>query len=269
MELINTHTHTEYCGHGQGTIEELVAAADKAQVTTLAITEHYPLSQIFDPKAHLSMPWEQLEEYCNTVIAIRKRYPHIEIILGCEFDWLGSYEDRSISQLDLSRFDCVLGSTHFIDGWALDDPAMKVKWEQLGADVIWKRYFEIWCEAVLSDKPFTVMAHPDLPKKFNQYPSYDLAPLYAQAVEAVYESGRMVEVNTSGAYYACREMYPSQAFLTELCRAHVPCTIGTDAHHPDNVTRGLAEGYRLMYESGYREVTVPTIGGDRRNITIE
>lgn len=269
MELINIHTHTAYCGHGEGTVEEVAAAADRARITTLALTEHYPLSDAFDPDGYLSMPWDKLEEYCQKVYAARERYPHMEILLGCEFDWLGPNEDRNGARLDLSRFDCVLGSTHFIDDWALDDPAMRVKWEELGANAIWKRYFEIWCEAVLSDRPFTVMAHPDLAKKFGYYPDYDTTPLYRQAAEAARESGRMVEVNTSGAYYACKEMYPSKAFLTEFCRAGVPCTIGTDAHHPDNVSRGIDGGYRLMYESGYREVTVPTIDGDRRSITIE
>lgn len=269
MELVNTHTHTLYCGHGEGSVEELVAAADKAQITTLAITEHYPLSNKFDPRAYLSMPWDKLDEYHDKVLAAREQYPHMEIIFGCEFDWLGSHEDRSTAELDLSVFNCVLGSTHFIDGWAFDDPAMRFKWDELGADAIWERYFEIWCEAVLSDMPFTVMSHPDLPKKFNRYPSFDVTRLYAKAVEAVRESGRMIEVNTSGAHYACKEMYPAPSFLAELCRAQIPCTIGTDAHHPDHVTRGLVDGYRLLYESGYRQVTVPTIDGDRRSITIE
>jgi histidinol-phosphatase (PHP family) len=79
----------------------------------------------------------------------------------------------------------------------------------------------------------------------------------------------MVEVNTSGAYYACKEMYPAPALLREFCRAGVPCTLGTDAHHPDNAARGIKDGYRLLYECGYREVTVPTREGDRRRVVIK
>ena len=36
-----------------------------------------------------------------------------------------------------------------------------------------------------------------------------------------------------------------------------------------NVARGIADAYRLMYEAGYRVVTVPTADGDRRTIPIE
>ena len=268
MELTNTHTHTAFCGHGSGSVEEVVDAAFQQGMTTLALTEHFPLSSRFDPKAFLSMPWDCLDEYCERVLCAREKYPAMEILLGCEFDWLGSEEDREAKLFELSRFDIILGSVHFIDGWAFDDPSQKKRWETDGPDYIWKRYFEIWCEAVTSQLPFTVMSHPDLCKKFGYYPSYDKVPLYKQAAEALQSSGRMVEVNTSGAYYACAEMYPAPALLTEFCRAGIPVTVGTDAHQPGHVARGLKDAYRLMYECGYREVTLPTLDGDRRSIKI-
>ena len=30
MELVTTHAHTSFCGHGEGTVEELAAAAEAA-----------------------------------------------------------------------------------------------------------------------------------------------------------------------------------------------------------------------------------------------
>lgn len=269
MELINTHTHTAYCGHGEGTVDEVVAVALRGNISTLALTEHFPLSKQFDPDEYLSMPQDLLDQYCADVLRVRDENPSIEILLGCEFDWLGEREDRSLDPSTLSRFEIILGSVHFIDGWAFDDPGERGRWEEEGPDYIWRKYFETWYDAVLSNMPFTVMSHPDLCKKFGYYPSYDVAPLYKEAAEAARCAGRMVEVNTSGAHYACAEMYPSPELLKEFCKAEVPCTVGSDAHHPDKVTRGLEDAYRLLYESGYREVTVPTKEGDRRSITIE
>ncbi|MCL1799286.1 MAG: histidinol-phosphatase HisJ family protein [Eggerthellaceae bacterium] len=269
MELVNTHAHTALCGHGEGSVEELVASAVAAGVGTLAVTEHYPLTPRYDPDEFLSMPARYLEEYCDTVERVRTGNPGIEILLGCEFDWLGTAEDRDLSAVDFARFELVLGSVHFVDGWAFDSPSSRGRWEELGADYIWDRYFDTWCEAVLSDLPFTVMAHPDLAKKFGHYPSFGLEKHYQKAAEACRVAGRMVEVNTSGAHYACKEMYPAPALLREFCRAGVPCTLGTDAHHPDNAARGIQDGYHLLYECGYREVTVPTREGDRRRVTIE
>ncbi len=79
----------------------------------------------------------------------------------------------------------------------------------------------------------------------------------------------MVEVNTSGSYYACAEMFPAPALLEAFCRAGVPCTVGTDAHVPANVARDVQAAYDLMRRAGYKSVTVPGRGGSRRSIALE
>ncbi|MFR5829026.1 MAG: PHP domain-containing protein [Adlercreutzia equolifaciens] len=45
MELVNTHCHCVYSGHGIGSIAEYADAAAAAGLTTLAFTEHFPLSE--------------------------------------------------------------------------------------------------------------------------------------------------------------------------------------------------------------------------------
>ena len=49
MELVNTHCHCVYSGHGAGSVAEYADAAAAAGLTTLAFTEHFPLSGAFDP----------------------------------------------------------------------------------------------------------------------------------------------------------------------------------------------------------------------------
>lgn len=120
----------------------------------------------------------------------------------------------------------------------------------------------------MSDVPFTVMSHPDLVKKFNRMPSFDPLPLFKGAAEAAAEAQRMVEVNTSGLTYACKEMFPCQDLLREFRRAGVRCTIGADAHQPSKVNQFIEEGYRWMYEAGYREVSVVRPDGDIRTISL-
>ena len=73
MELVTTHAHTSFCGHGEGTVEELAAAAEAAGVTTLAVTEHYPLSKAFDPRDYLSMPAARVGEYLAAIDEARER----------------------------------------------------------------------------------------------------------------------------------------------------------------------------------------------------
>lgn len=270
VELINTHCHSKYCGHGEGEVEEYARAAELAGLSTLAFTEHYPLTPSFDSNGYLSVPASDLPAYLDAVERARLTHPSLEIITGCEMDYLGDTEDRVVTERDLAPFAFILGSVHFVDAWPFDDPAQRDRWDEPGAaDAIWRRYFELWCDAASDPaQPFHAMSHPDLAKKFNFFPSFDVQPLYEQAAEAVRAGGRMVEVNTSGLYYACKEMFPAPALLGAFRRAGVPCTVGTDAHKPEHVARDIERGYALMYEAGYREATVPTATGDRRTIAL-
>ncbi len=269
MELVTTHTHTNYTGHGHGTVADLSDAAAAAGVSTLAVTEHFPLSKEMDPTNEISMAWDALPQYLGDIAAAGLAHPEMQVIAGCEVDWLGAQEDRDFTTCDFSLYGIVLGSVHFVDGWAFDDPAEEMKWHEVGANEVWRRYFEIWCEAAsCKEAPFTVMAHPDLVKKFGYRPSYDLTATYDACAEAVQATGRMIELNTSGATYPCIEMFPAPAMLATFCRAGIPCTIGSDAHDPSVVVRNIKEGYKVLYDAGYRCITVPTPDGDRREIPL-
>lgn len=271
MELINTHCHTGYCGHAEGAVEEYVRAAEAAGLSTLAFTDHFPLTDAFDPDGYLSVPRASMEAYRADVLQARREHPKMDILFGVEMDYLGQHEDRSFSQEELDGFDLILGSVHFVDAWPFDDPSQRGRWEEPGAvDAIWRRYGELWCKAAADGSlRFDVMSHPDLAKKFGYLPSFDLAPLYDQMAEAARVGERMVEVNTSGAYYACAEAFPAPALLAAFAHAEVPCTVGTDAHAPQNVARDVEAAYRLMKEAGYGSVTVPTSTRDRRTIELD
>lgn len=269
-ELINTHCHSRYCGHGEGEIEQYVAEAKKLGITTLAFTEHYPLTKAFDPNDYLSVQKEDMPAYEAAIDQAREGDSDIEILKGVELDYLGDLEDRALTNDDFERFDLVLGSVHFVDGWPFDDPAQRGAWNEEGApDRIWRRYVELWCElASDTSRRVDVMSHPDLAKKFAYLPTFDLAPYYKRMADAANAGGRMIELNTSGSYYACREVFPAKALLREFCHAEVPCTLGTDAHEPHLVGRDIEKGYAKLFEAGYKCLTVPTRGRDRRIINL-
>ncbi len=269
MELVTTHTHTNYTGHGHGSVAELVQAASAAGIKTIAVTEHYPLSKEIDPTNLVSMKHSDVENYISDIETAAQANQNMNVLCGCELDWLGADEDRNLAKCDFSPFDVILGSVHYIDLWAFDNPSLIDKWDEMGKDAVWRRYFEVWCEAAsCKSAPFTIMSHPDIVKKFGYRPSFDPAKLYSQAAEAVQSTGRMVEVNTSGATYACKEMYPAPELLREFCRAGIPCTVGTDAHTPADVARGIEDAYKLMWSVGYKCVTVPTKEGGRTEIPL-
>jgi histidinol-phosphatase (PHP family) len=253
--MINMHAHTDRCGHASGTPSDLVEAAARAGVTVLAFTDHLPLPHEFERE--YAMAAEELEEYVHDVSLARDRGAQIgvEVLMGIEADWLPEHPGHVEELLAEHDFDLVLGSVHFLDGWAFDDPRLIDHYAGVDVDALWARYFEVLAEAANSSL-YDVMAHPDLIKKFGFMPREDPEPLYHRTAAQLALAGVAIEVNTAGLRKPCAEIYPTAALLKACRAAGVPATIGTDAHSPGEIAAGLAEGYDALRQAGYESVTV-------------
>ncbi|MDR2109161.1 MAG: histidinol-phosphatase HisJ family protein [Coriobacteriales bacterium] len=274
MEKTDTHTHTFYSHHGEGTAAEVVAAAREQGLTTVAITEHLPLPAGVNDDGTFAMQPEDVEPYLASVQDARAAHSDIEVICGFEVDWREGAEDYILDWLKRYPSELLLGSVHMLseaDGshWEFDHPAYIDGWAERGEEQVWQRYFELWRDAVQSAVPFQVMAHPDLPKKLGFRPTFDARELYAAMAEVAAAADVMVEVNTSGLRRAIAELYPAPELLRAFCDAGVPCTVSSDAHTPGDVGRDLPAAWAALRSAGYRQVTVPTRDGDRRAILLD
>lgn len=251
--MIDCHVHTRLCRHAAGAPLEYVAAAEAADVSVLAFTDHLPL--LDGSETDYAMRWRELPDYVLDVTQLKARAASPEVLLGIEADWTPGKENLLHEALSQHPYDVVLGSVHFIDGWAFDDPEWKARYAEWDIDALWMRYFNELAEAARSGL-FDVMAHPDLIKKFKFMPSFDVAGLYEAAAEAFADAGVAIEVNTAGLRKPCEELYPSQAFLT-ACRRHgVRASVGSDAHEPDEVGLGLSFAHDALLAAGYDAVVV-------------
>jgi histidinol-phosphatase (PHP family) len=259
--VIDLHVHTWRCRHGEGTADEYVRAAAARGVSTLAFTEHLPLApdlaQAVPGAAAYAMPFDELDEYVRDVraAAITGAELGVEVLLGIEVDAVPSAISYARDLLGGYSFDMVLGSVHFIDSWAFDDPAHTERYDEWSVDELWERYFTELAAAAASGVA-DVVAHADLIKKFCRKPAGPVTQLYATAAAALADADVAVEVNTAGLRKPCREIYPAQEFLNELRRAGVPVTLGSDAHRPAEVGAGLAEAVAAVRAAGYRSVVV-------------
>lgn len=259
--MIDLHVHTWRCRHADGTAEEYVRAAAERGVSTLCFTEHLPMpSALMErvPRAEgYAMPLDELPVYVREVHEATELGAHlgVEVLLGIEIDAVPEAREHAAALLSAHPFDLVLGSIHFIDGWAFDDPARVADYDRWDLGALWERYFADLVGAARSGLA-DVMAHADLVKKFCKRPEEPVGHLYAAAADALHEAGVAVEVNTAGLRKPCRELYPGTEFLAELRRAGVPATIGSDAHAPDQVGLGASEAVEALRGAGYRSVLV-------------
>lgn len=271
-ELTDCHVHTSRCGHAEGTLEQYVATAAERGVTGMVVTEHLALPDHLDPDRTLSMPDADLDDYLVEIELARGRYPQVELIAGLEADYLPALLDDTCARLEEARARpngprFVLGSVHFIGEWVFDDPGRVHEWEQHSVEAAWTDYFALWCDAARCGL-FDVMAHPDLVKKFGHRPAFDTAPLYAQAAEAAAEGGVLIEVSTAGLRKPVGELYPGDELLAAFGRAGVEATVGSDAHHPDEVGYRIDLAYDALQRAGYTHASFPVGDGSYRRIML-
>jgi len=272
MELTDSHTHTWYSRHGIGTIDEVVEAALARGMTTVALTEHLPLPAEVDDGTFAMEP-ALMGEYFALLDEARSKHPNIEVITGIEVDWRFGAEDYILEWINAWPFELVIGSVHMLsyaagDHWEFDHPLYADGWNDRGDEQVWQEYFVLWKQAIRSQVPFNIMAHPDLPKKLGHKPTFDTTEFYAEMASEAHKAGVMIELNTSGLHKTVGEVYPAPALLSAFHEANVPCTMSSDAHAPEDVGRSFDAGHAALRAAGYSHVTVPTRSGDRREIPL-
>jgi len=269
-ELIDCHVHTELSGHGSGSVGQMVSAAIFKGLAGLVLTEHLPLPEGLDPENHISMPTAQLSGYAADVHAWASRAKGLEVVLGAEADWIPGREAETavIREAAASAgVQVLLGSVHFIDGWAFDDPHHLEEWEGRDIDEVYSGYFGHWCDAARSGV-FDVMAHPDLVKKFGHRPRLDPRELYMEAAKAAREGDVLIEVSTAGLRKPVGEMYPSHDLLVAFREAGVQATAGSDAHSTDEVGLDIDAAYDALLRAGFTEVRLPVASHESRSIAL-
>lgn len=253
--MIDCHVHTARCGHGEGEAADYVLAARGAGIEVITFTEHLPLPQALDPVREYSMPPCDLAGYLDEVrsLAAASAAGSPLVLAGVEADWLEHDMDHVRGLLAAHEFDLVLGSVHFVDGWAFDDPNLIEQWDTADVDATWRRYFEHVVVAARTGL-FDAMAHPDLVKKFGYRPSFDTAELYDWVAEEFANAGVAIELSTAGLRKPAAEPYPGPDLLAACARAGVRATLGSDAHRPSEVAYAFDRARRELAAVGYERL---------------
>jgi histidinol-phosphatase (PHP family) len=174
--------------------------------------------------------------------------------LGLELDYFPGQEKVIADLLGGCRFDFIMGSVHYLDGFCIDNDLEH--WKTLSpAEVndVWRGYFARIAGLAQSGS-FSFIAHLDLPKAFAFLPTADLSREIGAALDSVARAGMAVEVNTSGWGRACREPYPSLDLLGACLFRGIPALVNADTHASRDLTRDLDRGRDWLKSAGYRQV---------------
>lgn len=221
--IANYHTHSRWCRHAAGEIEDYFEKAVQLGFVELAMTEHVP-----HRNGWTWMPWEELLQYdaaLNT--AIEKYGDKIRLFKGFECEYYPSeMEDYRYLKEELGYKFLILGQHASGAHQEINSFAVRS-----GKEV---RIYADWVCAGLETGMFVMLAHPDV--CLSACPSLwdrDCEKAFSQIYETCERLRIPVEINLNG--FRDGRGYPSEAALLLSKDYNLKYLINSDAHDPEKL----------------------------------
>lgn len=263
--LQNLHTHSTY-DDGKHTLEETIKTAMEKGFESIGFSGHSYMH--YAPGASMSL--EGTEEYKKEISLLKEKYKgQIDIFCGLEFD--------IYSEIDLSGYDYLIGSVHFLK-IGEKYVAFDRREARLVQDVI-NNYFDgnglKFAEEyykTLASLPkygnFDIIGHFDVvTKHIENAQIFDMhSKMYLdmaiEAAEALCGKIPYFEVNTGALSRNYRtKPYPDKTILKELGRMGFGAVISSDCHNADYLDCSFSEAEELLRDCGFKEKYILTENG--------
>ena len=260
----NIHSHTTY-SDGRNTPEEMVRAALARGFVSFGFSDHG-----YAPHDTASMSREGEALYRREIRSLIARYEgQIELALGYE-------HDHSMPEADLSAYDYVIESVHFVHKrgvWCSVDESADML--QSSIDEYFQGdpyrfcadYFDEVCRSIM-DTPARIVGHIGLVSKFNEgdrmFDSGDrrYTDPAREAIRLAVERDLLVEVNTGAMSRGYRtEPYPGRTLLRYLNSIGGRVILTSDCHRREWIDFAFDECLELLRSCGFREAWLWKNGG--------
>ena len=261
MQLANHHAHSHF-SDGRLSPREYLQEAIAQGLKTYGFSDHAPV-----PGSAVGlMSLEELERYLAEIDTLKQMYEEdIQVYKSLEVDYIPGVIAMDSPHILESELDA--------DGtpWGFEE---SVECFERGVTEIFngsiqaavERYYALIREMVEDFRP-TIVAHLDRIKKWNRGERFfsESSPWYLEAIDktlvSIAEVGSIMEVNTKGYYKnETAEPYPGRRILIQSKQMGIPVHLASDAHHPENITKGFEFGTSLLLESGYEQISVLSDG---------
>lgn len=276
IRVADSHVHSEFSwdtggpeSSARGTMEATCARAVRIGLPALFFTEHLDLEnnwlstpEDFSPKArHLldangvpHFPPFDSVGYFESIERCRVAFPQLHIGTGLEVGQPHLWLAQARQELDLDRFDRVLGSLHTleVDGGRM---APNTLFRRLPAPDVVRHYLAEIPTMVASGERFEIVTHLDYALRY--WPDEHEGPVdprhfeeeFRFAMRAVADSGRALEMNTRRLW-----SWMVQWWTEEGGRA---ISIASDSHRPSALAHGLPEAVAMVEQYGFRAGDAP------------
>ncbi len=229
--LTNYHSHSKWCRHGQGDVEDIVIEAISKGYTEFGISEHIPYPKDLDYRIKLS----EMDEFISQIDHVKRKYKDkIKILKGLECEYYPEFHEHYIDLKEKYNLDYLCLGQHFED-ISMENCFFNVASEN---DII---TYEKKLMAGIDSNLFDFVVHPDL--FLNDYHFSKQALETSKNILQKCENINLpLEINANGIRY--NRGYPSKDFWKLSQNYKITTIINSDCHF-------LEEIYDKNMESAY------------------
>lgn len=239
--LVDYHIHAAAHGeyeYSREWIERFLNTAKKREIAEIGLSEHEEYSGSVDMAA---------------IQMAKSEFGQINVKLGLEADYIPGQECITRKNILARNYDYIIGSVHFIREWGFDHPDFRERFEHLDVDEIYQTYFSLVTGMVQSGL-YDIVGHMDLIKLWGHRPSHHITTYITPVLKAIRLSGMAVELNSGGLRKPVCEIYPSEDIIRAMYAMNIPITLGSDAHHPDQVGEDFGMLVQTATSAGYNSI---------------
>lgn len=148
-------------------------------------------------------------------------------------------------------FDYVIGSVHFLHGWAYDSSEIKAEWNAHDLREIYDWYAEE-VEHLCASGLYDVLGHPFNIRLFKILPDFDVREFLVRVARALVKAEMAVDINTGTFYrYPIAEISPYPEFMKIAAEYKLPVITSSDAHAPEDCGRYIEDAVAYAKTFGY------------------
>jgi histidinol-phosphatase (PHP family) len=249
---IDCQVHSTRSHDGRATIVEQCERAVELGLDEIGFTEH----KDFDP-ADPVVNYFDYDAYVREIEDARQRFDgQLTIRAGVEIDYQSWFEADIAKYLEAHQFDFVIGSVHYVDRQMIMTPEYNAQRDRRRA---YEDYFSAVRESVESGL-FDIVGHLEYANRRGIAAWGHYQPeLYQESLTDLFQEmaarDTVFEINTAGLHQNLGVTYPcaDTIMMYAQCGGNL-LSIGSDAHHPDQLGHAYVQAARTAIAAGLTEV---------------
>lgn len=257
MYLVDYHNHTRCSPDSSAALADMVRAAQTTGLRELCTTDHCDLQQE-DGSSLKNWNWKPiLDQFEEEKVHLDRE--DFRLLLGIELGGGHTDPQRAQELLEGVPLDFVIGSVHNLSPAAGGRDFFYLDFQKESQA---RKALDDYFDSLLALAPlpcYDALGHIIYPLRYINGRSghhITLDPWQEQldqVLRTVIETGRAIEVNTHNGREV-EEWRPILERYRQLGGERI--TLGSDAHKPENLAKGLERAAQLLEETGFSAITL-------------